>query len=183
MENIKATGLIRRIDDLGRVVIPKEIRRQLRIREGDPLELFLTDNSVTFQKYSPVGTLAGCEELLKGLYETIHLPVLLCDRDGVTTACGIKQHEYAGETLSDAFLHFTDRWNLQTITDAEPIPVLQNGAFYVDSLYPIRAHGELFGWLVPLKTDSQKAANVPAETKRICADLVAKIIAAKLEME
>ena len=57
--NMKATGIVRRIDDLGRVVIPKEIRRTLRIREGDPLEIYTaTDGEVIFKKYSPVGELA-----------------------------------------------------------------------------------------------------------------------------
>lgn len=51
---MKATGIVRRIDDLGRVVIPKEIRRQLRIKEGDPLEIFLEGNKVCFEKYSPI---------------------------------------------------------------------------------------------------------------------------------
>ena len=57
---MKATGIVRRIDDLGRVVIPKEIRRTLRIREGDPLEIFTnTDGGVIFRKYSPVGELSN----------------------------------------------------------------------------------------------------------------------------
>lgn len=51
---MRATGIVRRIDDVGRVVIPKEIRRQLRIKEGDPLEIFLEDNKVCFEKYSPI---------------------------------------------------------------------------------------------------------------------------------
>ena len=55
---MKATGIIRRIDDLGRVVIPKEIRRSLKIREGDPLEIFLENNCICFQKYSTLGSLA-----------------------------------------------------------------------------------------------------------------------------
>ena len=56
---MKATGIVRRIDDLGRVVIPKEIRRTLRIREGDPLEIFTdTDGEVVFKKYSPVGEMS-----------------------------------------------------------------------------------------------------------------------------
>lgn len=55
---MKATGIVRRIDDLGRVVIPKEIRRTLRIREGDPLEIFTEkDGEVIFKKYSPMGEL------------------------------------------------------------------------------------------------------------------------------
>ena len=53
---MKATGIVRRIDDLGRVVIPKEIRRTMRIREGDPLEIFTnSEGEVIFKKYSPVG--------------------------------------------------------------------------------------------------------------------------------
>ena len=57
---MKATGIVRRIDDLGRVVIPKEIRRTLRIREGDPLEIYTaTDGEVIFKKYSPVGELSA----------------------------------------------------------------------------------------------------------------------------
>ena len=57
---MKATGIVRRIDDLGRVVIPKEIRRTLRIREGDPLEIFTSnDGEVIFKKYSPIGELSA----------------------------------------------------------------------------------------------------------------------------
>ena len=56
---MKATGIVRRIDDLGRVVIPKEIRRTMRIREGDPLEIFTdNDGEVVFKKYSPVGEMS-----------------------------------------------------------------------------------------------------------------------------
>ena len=57
---MKATGIVRRIDDLGRVVIPKEIRRTLRIREGDPLEIFTDrDGEVIFKKYSPMGEMGA----------------------------------------------------------------------------------------------------------------------------
>ena len=60
---MKATGIIRRIDDLGRVVIPREIRRSLKIREGDPLEIFLEKDCVCFQRYSALGSLS--EETLR----------------------------------------------------------------------------------------------------------------------
>ena len=57
---MKATGIVRRIDDLGRVVIPKEIRRTLRIREGDPLEIFTDrEGEIILKKYSPIGELAA----------------------------------------------------------------------------------------------------------------------------
>ena len=60
---MKATGIVRRIDDLGRVVIPKEIRRSLKIREGDPLEIFLEKDCVCFKRYSALGSLS--EETLR----------------------------------------------------------------------------------------------------------------------
>lgn len=60
---MKATGIIRRVDDLGRVVIPKEIRRTLKIREGDPLEIFIEKDCVCFQKYSMLGSLS--EDILR----------------------------------------------------------------------------------------------------------------------
>lgn len=53
---MRATGIIRRVDDLGRVVIPKEIRRQMKIKDGDPLEVFLEGNTVCFERYSPINT-------------------------------------------------------------------------------------------------------------------------------
>ncbi|MBR6815952.1 MAG: AbrB/MazE/SpoVT family DNA-binding domain-containing protein, partial [Clostridia bacterium] len=62
---MKATGIVRRIDDLGRIVVPKEIRRTLRIREGDPLEIYTqADGSVILKKYSPVGELSQYAEEL-----------------------------------------------------------------------------------------------------------------------
>ena len=87
---MKATGIVRRIDDLGRVVIPKEIRRTQRIREGDPLEIFISaDGEVIFKKYSPVGELSTiasqCAEVLA---KNLGLPVLICDREHVVAAAG-----------------------------------------------------------------------------------------------
>ena len=87
---MKATGIVRRIDDLGRVVIPKEIRRTLRIREGDPLEIFTdTDGVVIFKKYSPVGELSDfASQYVEVLSKTANLPALVVDRDHVVAAAG-----------------------------------------------------------------------------------------------
>ena len=75
---MKATGIVRRIDDLGRVVIPKEIRRTLRIREGDPLEIFTSnDGEVIFKKYSPIGELSSfAGQYAEILHKTTAKPVL-----------------------------------------------------------------------------------------------------------
>ena len=92
---MKATGIVRRIDDLGRVVIPKEIRRTLRIREGDPLEIYTEkDGEVIFKKYSPMGDLTDfaaqiCESIGKN---TGHIAAV-SDRDAVIAAYGVQRRE------------------------------------------------------------------------------------------
>ena len=74
---MKATGIVRRIDDLGRVVIPKEIRRTMRIREGDPLEIFVSnEGEVIFKKYSPISELGSiAAQYCEVLYRTAGFPV------------------------------------------------------------------------------------------------------------
>ena len=90
---MKATGIVRRIDDLGRVVIPKEIRRTLRIREGDPLEIYTEkDGEVIFKKYSPMGDLTEfaaqiCESMGKN---TGHIAAV-CDRDAIIAVYGAQR--------------------------------------------------------------------------------------------
>ena len=82
---MKATGIVRRIDDLGRVVIPKEIRRTLRIREGDPLEIFVDrDGEVILKKYSPIGELGDfAQEYSDSLFESTNHVAIITDRDAV----------------------------------------------------------------------------------------------------
>ena len=88
---MKATGIVRRIDDLGRVVIPKEIRRTLRIREGDPLEIFTkSDGEVIFKKYSPIGELGPyTKQYVDVLSRTSGMTVAICDRDRVVAVAGM----------------------------------------------------------------------------------------------
>ena len=93
---MKATGIVRRIDDLGRVVIPKEIRRTLRIREGDPLEIFTaTDGEVVFKKYSPVGELGNfATQYADVLMRVSQMPTVITDRDHVIAVSGASKREY-----------------------------------------------------------------------------------------
>ena len=87
---MKATGIVRRIDDLGRVVIPKEIRRTMRIREGDPLEIYTdNDGEVIFKKYSPIGELSTfASQYAEVLGKLGGFPVVVCDRDHVEMDLG-----------------------------------------------------------------------------------------------
>ncbi len=99
---MKATGIVRRIDDLGRVVIPKEIRRTMRIREGDPLEIYTSkEGEVIFKKYSLMG---GIDEFAAQLCETLSkttgATVAVTDRDSVIAAAGNARRDLIGKHIS-----------------------------------------------------------------------------------
>ncbi|MBR2717549.1 MAG: AbrB/MazE/SpoVT family DNA-binding domain-containing protein [Oscillospiraceae bacterium] len=100
--DMKATGIVRRIDDLGRVVIPKEIRRTMRIREGDPLEIYTEkDGEVIFKKYSPMGELSDfAEQICESMHKTAEYPTAVCDRDGVIAAAGSGRRELLDRRIS-----------------------------------------------------------------------------------
>lgn len=99
---MKATGIVRRIDELGRVVIPKEIRRTLRIKEGDPLEIFTERDELTLKKYSPLVTL---EKFSKSTARSLNALSgrlsVICDTDGVLHACGDGRKDLDGKRLSE----------------------------------------------------------------------------------
>ncbi|GAW91666.1 stage V sporulation protein T [Calderihabitans maritimus] len=101
---MKATGIVRRIDDLGRVVIPKEIRRTLRIREGDPLEIFVDrEGEVILKKYSPIGELGDfAKEYADSLYEAIGHIALIADRDNIIAVAGASKKEFLNKPIGAA---------------------------------------------------------------------------------
>ena len=97
---MKATGIVRRIDDLGRIVIPKEIRRTMRIREGDPLEIYTDrEGEVIFKKYSPIGEMNEfAAKYADALHKTCDLSVAITDRDSIIACAGIPKREYQDKT-------------------------------------------------------------------------------------
>lgn len=100
---MKATGIVRRIDDLGRVVIPKEIRRTLRIREGDPLEIFTDrEGGVILKKYSPIGELSDfAKEYAESLQQSIGHTVCISDKDSIIAVSGAPKKEYLERRVSE----------------------------------------------------------------------------------
>lgn len=99
---MKATGIVRRIDDLGRVVIPKEIRRTLRIREGDPLEIYTDrEGEVILKKYSPINDLGEfAQEYVQSLFEILGTPSFISDRDEMIAVAGASKKEYLSRRLT-----------------------------------------------------------------------------------
>lgn len=101
---MKATGIVRRIDDLGRVVIPKEIRRTMRIREGDPLEIYTSnDGEVIFKKYSAISEMyENASQVAEILYRLVGNPIVIFDRDHVVAVSGVAKKEYIERRVSHA---------------------------------------------------------------------------------
>lgn len=89
---MKETGIIRRIDDLGRVVIPKEIRKTMQISEGDPLEIYLEDNGVLFKKYSGIESIEkSAQQIADIIYKQLNMTILITDTDKVVAESPAKQ--------------------------------------------------------------------------------------------
>ncbi len=99
---MKATGIVRRIDDLGRVVIPKEIRRTMRIREGDPLEIYTSnDGEVIFKKYSAIGEMSeNAGQVADIMHKLAGCPVVVFDRDHVVASSGVTKKEFSERRVS-----------------------------------------------------------------------------------
>ena len=98
---MKATGIIRRIDNLGRLVVPKEIRKVLRIKEGDPLEIFMgNDGEIMLKKYSPMADLAAfAQQYVDAVSQSLGLPVAITDRDSVIAVAGMPKKDMIGKEL------------------------------------------------------------------------------------
>lgn len=99
---MKATGIVRRIDELGRVVIPKEIRRTMRIREGDPLEIYTSnDGEVIFKKYSPIGEMSeNAAQVAEIMHRLAGCPVAVFDRDHVVSVSGAAKKDWNARRVS-----------------------------------------------------------------------------------
>ena len=179
---MKATGIVRRIDDLGRVVIPKEIRRTLRIREGDPLEIYTaTDGEVIFKKYSPVGELSEFAGQYADVISRISsLPTLICDKDHVIAAAGVSKREFLERRVSAVLENYMESRksyaaNQQNAGDIQPIEGIEHPASVI---YPIISSGDVTGAVVMLSSESIK---VPSGAEIKLAQSAAAFIGKQME--
>jgi AbrB family transcriptional regulator (stage V sporulation protein T) len=169
---MKATGIVRRIDDLGRVVIPKEIRRTMRIREGDPLEIFTDrEGEVIFKKYSPIGEMSAfAAQYAETLHKTCGMAVVICDRDAVIAAAGIPKKEYNDRKLSPALEHVMESRTLYTAQGQDEVPVIEGNAYLVRCAMPIITEGDVTGCVASVynrDADGAQTMNGDLETKLI----------------
>jgi AbrB family transcriptional regulator (stage V sporulation protein T) len=180
---LKTTGIVRRIDDLGRIVIPKEIRRTLHIRDGDSLEIFTDrEGSVVFKKYSPVRELSPfAGQYSEVLSRAASLPILICDRDCVVAVSGLSYDDYidrkvnssldnAMQNCNNFFLQQSDAPSFQTVEGIESKAL---------AVAPISLSGsEAVGCVVAI---AQEANSVINETQVHLINMVAEILARQIK--
>lgn len=149
---MKATGIVRRIDDLGRVVIPKEIRRTMRIREGDPLEIYTEkDGEVIFKKYSPMGEWSeSANQICETLYKTAGCCAAVADRDTYISVCGVPKRELVDKHISTDLEQLMEARRLyQRKSGEKGMPVLDSSDKYViETAAPIISEGDVMGCVV-----------------------------------
>ena len=155
---MKATGIVRRIDALGRVVIPQGIRRKLRIRDGDPLEIFVDrDGEVILKKYSPISELSDfAKEYAEALYDSLGNPVLICDRDTYITVAGGSKKDYLNRNISDLVESTMEDRNTILETQKTQISLVDGFTEEVQSytVGPIVANGDPIGAVVIFSKES-----------------------------
>ncbi|MFC6335160.1 stage V sporulation protein T [Paenibacillus septentrionalis] len=176
---MKATGIVRRIDDLGRVVIPKEIRRTLRIREGDPLEIFVDrDGEVILKKYSPIGELGDfAKEYAESLFESVGHITIISDRDTVIAVAGASKKELLDRPIGQTLEVCMENRKTQLESNQGSYEIIKdqqdNYSSYV--VAPIIAGGDPIGTVVIIsKDDSSKVGQLEQKMAETAAAFLAK---------
>ena len=178
---MKATGIVRRIDDLGRVVIPKEIRRTMRIREGDPLEIYTTrDGEVIFKKYSLIG---GLEDFAAQFCDTLSrntdFTAAVTDRDGIVAVAGAGKRELLGKNLSPQLEQIMEQRSIyQYRSGQERLPVSEStGQYAVAVAAPILCGGDVLGLVLFVLAEDR----LPGEGEYKLAQAVAGFLGKHME--
>jgi len=157
---MKATGIVRRIDDLGRVVIPKEIRRTLHIREGDPLEIFTErDGQVIFKKYSPMGELTGSAgEICESLFKATGSIAAVCDRDTVIAVSGGGRKELGEHPVSRELEEIMENRRAVVTDPGQPRPHAVTGvdSYEITAAAPVLSEGDVLGCVMFLCKAGEK---------------------------
>ena len=184
---MKATGIVRRIDDLGRIVIPKEIRRTLRIRESDPLEIFTDkEGEVILKKYSPIGELSEfATEYAETLAKTTGHIACITDKDTVIAVSGGAKKEYLEQSISDELekiLEDKENYTSKENNDLA-VPITKNDnkerRFNSQVVYPIISDGDVIGSVILL---SKEAGTKMTEVEQKVVQSAASFLGKQMEI-
>jgi AbrB family transcriptional regulator (stage V sporulation protein T) len=178
---VRATGIVRRIDDLGRIVIPKEIRRTLRIRETDPLEIFTDkEGEIILKKYSPIGELGEfAKSYADSLAQTTGHIVCVTDRDQIIAATGTLKKDLMLKEISRELEDSLEERKtiLAMSSDKDFIPVMdeEQEAFKAEAVSPIICEGDVLGAVILLSKDEKyKFTDMEKKLVMVAADFLGK---------
>ena len=172
---MKATGIVRRIDDLGRVVIPKEIRRTLRIREGDPLEIFTDrEGEIILKKYSPIGELSAfAKQYAESLAQTMGCLVCVCDMDQIIASAGTGKKDLQDKYISRPLeKQLGDRSQIMAALGDKKYVVItdsQEEEYEYEIICPIICEGDVIGGVILLSKDAKKKLGELEQKMAACA--------------
>ncbi len=184
---MKATGVVRRIDDLGRVVIPKEIRKTLRIKEGDPLEIFTDrEGQIILKKYSPIGELS---EFATGYAETLakttgHI-ACITDKDTIIAVSGGSKKEFLEQDVSTELEKLMEDKEVYTSKENSDMamPITKNDRaekkYNSQIVYPIISNGDTIGTVILMSKDNNTKMN---EVEKKVAQSAATFLASQMEI-
>ena len=180
---MKATGVVRRIDDLGRVVIPKEIRRTLRIKEGDPLEIFTDrEGQVILKKYSPIGELSEfASEYAETLNKTTGHIACITDKDTIIAVSGVSKKDWLEKgiiTELERILEDKEKYISKENNDVA-VPITENETndkiYNAQVIYPIISDGDAVGSVILMsKDDKTKMTEVEQKVAQSAANFLGK---------
>lgn len=175
---MKTTGVVRRIDDLGRIVVPKEIRRSLRIRDGESLEIFVDRDMIALKKYSPMNNLEEFSHaLVDSVYQSLKVSILITDRDEILAVSGPLKKKYQGKAISKCLEQIIVNQkpiNNLTKKDMELIEgELQEGTFQGNTIV---VNGDPIGEVIIFNTEGHIT-----ETEAKIAEIVAQFLSKHLE--
>ena len=158
---MKATGIVRRVDELGRLVIPKEIRRTMRLAEGTPLEIFTDrEGQIILKKYSPMMELGSfAKQYAESVAQTMNQKVAVSDRDQIIAVAGGGKRELLGKTISRQLEEMIiNRENsIQAGLDKTTIPLISGDedSYSAQAIYPICCEGDCIGAVILYSRENQ----------------------------
>ena len=161
---MKATGVVRRIDDLGRIVLPKELRRTMRIKEGESLEIYTDgDNKIVLQKYSPVDQMTDfVKEFTESMYSTNKRNIIITDNEKIVAASGEFKYNLIGKKITKDLEERLKNRNTQINNSGVNLNVCEDYTISNSSIVkPINVYGDVMGCVIvegkPSITDTEKS--------------------------
>ena len=175
-------GIVRRIDELGRLVIPKELRKTLRIREGDPLEIYASKDELVLKKYSPIGELSKfSKEYAESLSETTGSIAIITDRDSVIAVSGISKRDFMDKLISEEVEDIMENRRSQIINSEETgksFYILKerndNLKFSSQIIAPIVSEGDAIGTVILIAKDNKNIGELEQKLAETAAGFLAK---------